>query len=251
MTRTLNVRTDDCSGAVLCDRTTPYGNRFVVGRDGDRLEVIAKHAVWLFRSGFYKVVARELRDCDLACHCAPLPCHCDTLRLVAATGTYPKEYAGIGNRFGVPDSELAFVERLAAYLARIGFTCRSGGAVGTDTAFERGATDVGQRLLEKFSANGVRRSPLRDELMEVSARHHPDWEACDDYVRLLHARNAQIVLGKTMVLPVRFVLCWAADPSKGGTSQALRLADHYGIKWVNLRDAGARYLFEKRMEKAR
>lgn len=62
------------------DRTTPFGNPFIIGRDGDREEVIRK-----FREYFYKnkelrrLVRKELRGHDLLCWCKPLACHGDVI----------------------------------------------------------------------------------------------------------------------------------------------------------------------------
>ena len=64
--------------AKRCDRRTKWGNPFVTGRDGTRDEVIAKHKAWL-ADNFSDEDLAELRGWDLACWCAPLPCHCDEL----------------------------------------------------------------------------------------------------------------------------------------------------------------------------
>ena len=64
------------TGAVYVGRGSPWGNPFVIGRDGDRADVIRK----------FEVYARErltrepdwlapLRGKDLVCWCAPQPCH--------------------------------------------------------------------------------------------------------------------------------------------------------------------------------
>ena len=68
--------------AVRCDRKTPYGNPFEIGRDGDRDTVLAKHEAWFFASEQAELrdrVRRELRGRDLKCWCAPERCHCDVL----------------------------------------------------------------------------------------------------------------------------------------------------------------------------
>lgn len=70
---------------VLIDRSTPYGNPYKIGRDGDRSEVIASFReqliLELLGSPPEKERAleriRRLRKRTLACHCAPLPCHGD------------------------------------------------------------------------------------------------------------------------------------------------------------------------------
>lgn len=63
-------------GCVLVDRSTPYGNPFVIGRDGTRDEVCDKFDEWLPKQK--KLIAqakRELRGRNLLCHCVPRRCH--------------------------------------------------------------------------------------------------------------------------------------------------------------------------------
>ena len=69
---------------VRITRPGPWGNPFVIGRDGTREEVIAKHRTWVEeRPEFQARIRRELRGKVLACWCAPLPCHGDTLMEIA------------------------------------------------------------------------------------------------------------------------------------------------------------------------
>lgn len=70
--------------AVRIDRRTKWGNRFIIGQDGTREEVIAKFEHWLINSPkLLAAVKAELRGKDLLCWCAPLPCHGDVLLKVA------------------------------------------------------------------------------------------------------------------------------------------------------------------------
>lgn len=69
---------------VRIDRTTRWGNPFRIGIDGDRAECIEKFRGFLRLEPVYVArVRRELRGRDLACWCAPLPCHGDVLAAVA------------------------------------------------------------------------------------------------------------------------------------------------------------------------
>ena len=69
--------------AIRIDRQTRWGNPFIIGRDGTREEVISKYRDHLWngiRDG--KIPLDELAALhgkDLACHCAPQPCHGDVL----------------------------------------------------------------------------------------------------------------------------------------------------------------------------
>ena len=56
-----------------------WGNRFVIGRDGSRDEVIAKYRAWIVRQPALMAALHELRGKDLVCWCAPERCHADLL----------------------------------------------------------------------------------------------------------------------------------------------------------------------------
>ena len=75
------------AGAVRIDRATKWGNPFVIGKDGDRAQVIAKHEAWFIsddpRSVALRAALDELKDKDLACWCHPLPCHGTSLMRAA------------------------------------------------------------------------------------------------------------------------------------------------------------------------
>lgn len=75
-------------------QASKFANPFVIGRDGNREEVIAKFARWL--DGDAALIAshgppptrdeirRELAGKPLACWCAPHACHGDILAVIAA-----------------------------------------------------------------------------------------------------------------------------------------------------------------------
>ena len=81
--------------AVNCARPGPWGNPFVVGRDGTREDCVRLHKTLMCgyvcltckatieeqKAALEYSVAHidELRGKDLACWCKGKPCHCDTL----------------------------------------------------------------------------------------------------------------------------------------------------------------------------
>lgn len=84
--RVLNARTvgRKVPGAVYCGRPGPWGNPFVIGKHGDREEVIRRYREWLLsQPEMMEKARRELKGLDLICWCAPLECHCDVLAEVA------------------------------------------------------------------------------------------------------------------------------------------------------------------------
>lgn len=82
---------------VRIDRRTKWGNPFVIGRDGNRKQVIDKYAEWIASSvdaaPLRAAIRRgELVGKQLACHCYPLPCHGDVLaQLSEKHGRFVKE----------------------------------------------------------------------------------------------------------------------------------------------------------------
>lgn len=78
MTKVVNIRTDPFD--VRIDRRSKWGNPFVIGKDGERGEVIAAYKDWLLSTRPDLLDALpELRGKRLGCWCAPKPCHGDVL----------------------------------------------------------------------------------------------------------------------------------------------------------------------------
>lgn len=70
--------------AVYIGRPSQWGNPFKIGKDGNRDEVVAKYADWLFdHPEIIAVAQRELAGKDLVCFCAPKSCHGDVLIKIA------------------------------------------------------------------------------------------------------------------------------------------------------------------------
>lgn len=70
--------------AVYIGRGSPFGNPFVIGKDGDRDEVCDKYESMLLNNPqFIAQVKAELKGKDLVCFCAPKRCHGDILLRVA------------------------------------------------------------------------------------------------------------------------------------------------------------------------
>jgi len=65
---------------VYCGRPGPFGNPFVIGRDGTRVEVLEKYAKWLKKNKRLIEQARqELIGKTCGCYCVPEPCHVEIL----------------------------------------------------------------------------------------------------------------------------------------------------------------------------
>lgn len=149
-------------------------------------------------------------------------------------------YAGIGSRETPPDV-LALIAKLGTFLADQGATLRSGGAIGADRAFEAGVNlSKNPNLKEIFKAEDATPAAA-----EYTSKFHPNWSACNEYARKLHGRNAMIILGANLSLPVGFVICYTKDgKDTGGTGQALRISQANGIMVYNLQKPQTREYFE-------
>lgn len=62
-------------GAVYVGRGSPWGNPFVIGKHGNRHEVIYRFCTEILPT----LDLNPLRGKDLVCFCAPLTCHADHL----------------------------------------------------------------------------------------------------------------------------------------------------------------------------
>ena len=63
-----------------------WANPYEIGRDGTRDEVIVEYRAYLLQQPALMAALPELRGKDLACWCAPLPCHGDVLLDLANSG---------------------------------------------------------------------------------------------------------------------------------------------------------------------
>ena len=65
-------------------RPSCWGNPYLIGRDGDRTEVIARYRTWLLgQPVLIERAKRELKGKVLGCWCSPLACHGDVLSEIA------------------------------------------------------------------------------------------------------------------------------------------------------------------------
>ena len=151
-------------------------------------------------------------------------------------------YAGVGAR-STPVHILNIMTELASKLEDNGWTLRSGGATGADTAFEKGISNNGNK--EIFTVNSLT-GKIGEEAYATVDRYHPAPSRLSSYARKLMARNAFQVLGPDLRQPSHFVICWAPESKQdekgnimsvsGGTGQAVRIAYDNDIEVFNLND---------------
>lgn len=141
----------------------------------------------------------------------------------------------IGSRRITVEQE-AWAYQYGRLMAVLGHTVKSGGAVGADLAFMKGARDAGGRVicyLPWYSYNADSR-PEGCELVVYDEKEHEDWvRVAEKYhpaykflkrgAKLLMSRNTPIILGSHWVVAI------PAPDRKGGTEQGIRIANGEGI----------------------
>jgi hypothetical protein len=250
------------TGAIYVGRGTPLGNPFAIGEEtkSTRDEVVAAYTTWLDRKisdldpVFLTSFAGLRADSILVCSCSPLPCHARAIanaweRLQGSGGVCPKRpvgtltYAGIGSRTTPPEI-LRRMSKIANRLEERGYTLRSGGANGADTAFDEGCSR--KQIFLPWTGFNDRRSSfhsISEGALGVAAAVHPAFNKLSPAAKKLMARNTYQVLGDDIRSPSDFIVCWTPDGaenesqrsrSTGGTGQAIALANRWNIPIFNL-----------------
>ena len=68
--------------AVYIGRGSPWGNPFVIGKDGTREEIIEKYCEWICDNQYLLNRIHELKGKDLVCYCSPQLCHGHILEIL-------------------------------------------------------------------------------------------------------------------------------------------------------------------------
>lgn len=161
-------------------------------------------------------------------------------------------FTGVGHRKGVPDDIRKKAEMLTTWLCQRHVRLRTGDADGMDRIFREAAP---KDMCDFFAPLG-RFNPHRDaiiigpselyncpyrEAVDITANTHPTFHYLGDFERELHIRNVFEVLGPNLDHPADFLICWTKDGAEtkttrltGGTGQAIRIANKYGIPVFNL-----------------
>jgi hypothetical protein len=166
-----------------------------------------------------------------------------------------KWYAGIGSR-KTPKSILTLMFKIALILSEKGYSLRSGGADGADTAFEKGClANEGNMEIYLPSTTFNKRDTKNPSYIsidilnnyykaeKIARKFHPAWERLSDFAKKLMIRNTYQILGEKLDKPAKFVVCWTPDGctnhkersiNTGGTGQAISMANAYNIPVFNL-----------------
>ena len=155
-----------------------------------------------------------------------------------------RSYAGIGSR-QTPPELLRQMGALAFALDLKGYTLRSGGADGADSAFEEETLlQCPEIFLPWRGFNGRKNGIVLSGKVEAQAaliakEFHPAWDRLSQGAKKLHTRNVYQILGQDLRSPAAFVICWTKDgKATGGTGQAIRIADANHVSVFNLKREG-------------
>ena len=77
VTKVVNLRKEKYD--VYIGRGSKWGNKFLIGRDGNREDVIRKYRQWILKNDYLINCLGELKDKVLGCYCKPSACHGDVL----------------------------------------------------------------------------------------------------------------------------------------------------------------------------
>lgn len=150
-------------------------------------------------------------------------------------------YTGVGSR-KIPMGMWGHMADVGGHMAENGYILRSGGAKGSDHAFEAGCRS---RLGEHEIFRPEHATP---EAIRIAMGLHPRPDLVkSDYVARLHGRNVFQILGPDLKMPSRFVICWTPDGCEshetrtiktGGTGTAISVASTNGIPVINMFNDG-------------
>lgn len=167
-----------------------------------------------------------------------------------------KFYTGVGSR-ETPDDILELMSKTAYKLASLGWTLRSGGAKGADSAFEEGSNKyyLGAKEIylpydgfnKHWASHGqgnilVENPATLLTASIIASTIHPNWDAVvnasNDFGFKAHSRNVFQVIGTDFSTPSKMLIAWTkltkAGEPMGGTATAINLAKRYGVEVFNL-----------------
>lgn len=141
-------------------------------------------------------------------------------------------YAGIGSR-QTPPHIMAKFRKVAARLEELGYTLRTGDAIGADAAFRSSV-----QAKEVYTAKDA-----TERTRAIAKEIHPNPAALKLFALDLMARNTNQVFGANLDAPVDFVLVWTKDGNEaergdGGSGQAMEMALLKGIPVINAATEG-------------
>ena len=181
-----------------------------------------------------------------------------------------KYYTGVGSR-ETPQEVLSLMREYSRIMALKGWSFRSGGANGADTAFYDGWCDASEEAEIPYGEvylpwNGFNDFTIGDDCcilvankelirkaQEILKTVHPAYDKLTRGPLALHTRNVFQVLGKDLQTPSKGLVGYAKTDKKGspmgGTATAINLALRYEIPVRNLYKEEDREFIEEFVER--
>lgn len=161
-------------------------------------------------------------------------------------------YVGTGDA-DTPADIVQTMRRLGRQLAREGWTLRTNGADGANSAYEQGVDSVPgakELYLPWRGYNGRREGQFgaSEAARELAAAAHPGWHRATDSVKSLLATNCHLLLGRDLNTPARFLVTWTPDGAvfeserstkTGSTALLIVLAERHHIPRFNFNRGGS------------
>jgi hypothetical protein len=121
-------------------------------------------------------------------------------------------YSGIGSR-RISLFDCLLLKQVSTRLEKNGYTLRSGGAEGSDKAFESGVNRENKVIFRPHHATY--------EAVQIAKLFHPAWDTLNEYVKKLMGRNCQIILGENLIL--RFIIHYSKKFTKMAAPQYITM----------------------------
>ena len=169
-------------------------------------------------------------------------------------------YSGIGSRT-TPQDILEEFKHIGLQLANSDFILRSGGAKGSDLAFEYGCDHsnfpnnkevyLPWKGFNESHSNLILETPIPKQVEDICKDIYLRWYFISDAIKRLHARNCYQILGQTLDKPSSFVICWTDrdENDYGGTMFGIKLARKYSIPVYNFYKPMDKIYFYSMMKK--
>lgn len=165
-------------------------------------------------------------------------------------------YAGIGND-DTPESVLKQMTTLATRLESEGWVVRCDGGKGPSEVFEKMSSHELYLPWKNFNGKESQFNKVTDEAKNLTKQFHPSFESLKDSVKVIVARHAQVILGKDLKSPVKFVVCYSSDGAESGKERSAKtgymsipiaIAAAQRIPIFNLKNEGAMSRLEAFLE---
>lgn len=153
-------------------------------------------------------------------------------------------YTGIGARI-TPISCQEIMKQMGEYLAKKGYTLRSGGAEGADVAFEIGCDKAGGSKeiylpWSEFNGSNSDIYTVGKSAYDLARQFHLSFDNLSSGTQKLIARDGYEVFGNDIENgdygnASKFIICYTQKGAgEGGTGQALRIANAYKIPVLDM-----------------